>query len=141
MPEGGVRRRRKGARVIGSWCARLVTLTAALMLAAGGSIAERAHARGAEPGFVMVICSDGATRTIVVDGDGNPIGPSQKGPCGDRCDCCPVPRCDALPPRSDTTAQRWPGVVAEVLHDHQASPRPQRGLRPFGRGPPSEEPA
>jgi hypothetical protein len=111
------------------------------MLAAGGAGARHAEAAGAGPGFVMVICSDGVAKTVVLDREGNPVEPSGESACLGLCLCCTVPESDALSPGAQAWAFWDPVAGVEVFTIKPARLRSETARSPQARGPPSEEDA
>lgn len=129
------------ARSVGSLAARVLAVVAALMLAAGGAGARHASATGAEPGFVMVICSDGVAKTVVLDREGNPVEPSGESACLGLCLCCTVPEGDALSPGAQASAVWDPVARVEAFNVKSARLWSESSRSPQARGPPTEEDA
>lgn len=129
------------ARSVGSLAARVLAVVAALMLAAGGVGVRHASAAGAEPGFVMVICSDGVAKTVVLDGEGNPVEPSGEDACLGLCLCCTLPESDALSPGAQASADWDPVSRVGDFTVRPARLWSESARSPQARGPPSEEDA
>jgi hypothetical protein len=118
-----------------------MAVLAVLMLAAGGAGVIRADAAGAVPGIMMVICSDGVAKTIVLDAEGNPIETSDEEACPGHGPCCTLAQSDALSPVAPVRAVWEPVATVAVFHPEFAILRSETTRHPKARGPPSKEDA
>jgi hypothetical protein len=140
MCRGGPSRLLRHVRAAGSLAARVLAVLAALLLVAGGTGAMRADAAGGEAGFVVVICSDGAAKRVVLDADGNPVETSgEKEACPSHGPCCIIAEGCVLSPPAQAPAVWEPAVTAAVFHPQLTVHRSGPGLGPHARGPPSKD--
>lgn len=136
---GGAVSPHRRARISCAPLARLVALVAVLTMVAGGILPAHAGAAGAEPGLVMVICSDGVAKTVRVDGAGMPVEAPAGRECVSPClGCLPAAEGDAVVAASGMTAG-W-AAAATVAFFPPAPSTPRSGVMqdPRARGPPSE---
>ena len=138
MCRGGSSGPLRHVRAVGSLAARAMAVLAALLLVSGGG-AMRAEAAGAVQGVVMVICSDGGAKTIVLDAEGNPVETSGEEACPGHGPCCTLPEGYALPPPAQAPAVWEPVASVAVFHDGPAVLRSGTGHGPKARGPPSKD--
>lgn len=123
----------------GAWSTRLLVLVAVFVMVAQGPFAPASHA--AQPGLIMVICSDGVEKTVVIDSAGNPMPASEHEDCDWACRRCVVSQSDSGLPavwfRADPTSP-----TTEALSDGGSTVRATRRWQHCApRGPPSEDDA
>lgn len=138
---GGSSGPRRYIRATGSLVARMTAVLAALFLVFGGIGTMRAGADGAVPGLVMVICSDGGAKTIVLDAEGNATETSDEEDCPGHGPCCTLPHGYALSPGVQASVVWEPIARVAVFHTGPVGLRFASGRRPNSRGPPSKEDA
>lgn len=141
MCRGGLRGPLRRARSIGSLSAEVLAIIAALLLAAGGANAGRVHSVRAEPGIVMVICSDGGAKTVVLDHNGTPVETSGDEACDGLCLCCTVPDGVGLLPDARASTAWEPLATVAVFPGNLMRLRSEFRSRAHARAPPSEEDA
>lgn len=102
----------------------LLTLLLALALCLSGLAQGHAAAGGPAGAMAVVICADGAARSILIDASGMPVEPEPDGTHG-LCPDCVLVKTGAL-----TADMRPPG---QRLARSRAAPRPILRLRPRRR--------
>lgn len=120
---------------------RLIAVAAALLIAAGGAVPGRALAGAADPGLVMVICSDGVAKTVVIDRDGNPAEPSDTGTCADPCVFCTAADTDALWSSAGTPGVWDAAMSAAAFQKTPATLSSERRCPTGARAPPFKKDA
>jgi hypothetical protein len=128
-------------RLSGGVFARLCLLFAALALAVSGANPVSAHPGGDRAGAFMVICADGAAKTVRIGGDGAPVTPWEDALCAGLCLCCPVAAAPGLPPVAPRAA--FLDSARAKAPDPASSPVLgfERGRIAVPRGPPSKDQA